>query len=559
MKMATSGPSSKLLLVSTMALLSGESTLAFGPRLNTPIIGNLPAKHVATRVFASTLPNQEAKANGVAARQSVENVSKKSGIEALERLLSRQQSEIEETKRLIELYESVGQGSNSTIDSFNAEGEKSDLLSAAGAVFKGFDYGFRSRSEGPTFEDLKGGNAAFIGYGPPANLLTLGSQQFMRNTKAMMNEYEDEADISLSKEQVAMQQKLKQLTLNSTAIWERELKDGPIEAPLLIKIPYLALCFLLDTVFEGRYTPSRFFLLETVARMPYFSYIAMLHLYETLGFWRRSADMKRIHFAEELNEFRHLLIMESLGGDQRWWVRFMAQHSALAYYIGLCMLFWISPSLSYKFSELLETHAVNTYSQFLDENEELLKELPPSLAAVDYYALGASDPYYAEFQTTAISQNKEIRRPGLNMESMYDVFSAIRDDEGDHVGTMEACLDPTVAKLSPSLERKVLTGIATAAAVAIFMNTGGDLGIGADIADSLDLGDLTDMVSEDGAGGFLSTLDSTIDALVAGATGLATQMGSDGVDGEEVSVVEGIMPELQNFLAELAELLSRFI
>jgi hypothetical protein len=63
--------------------------------------------------------------------------------------------------------------------------------------------------------------------------------------------------------------------------------------------------------------------------MPYFAYITMLHLYETLGFWRRSADVKRIHFAEEINEFNHLLIMESLGGDQRWWVRFLAQHSAI--------------------------------------------------------------------------------------------------------------------------------------------------------------------------------------------------------------------------------------
>ena len=130
--------------------------------------------------------------------------------------------------------------------------------------------------------------------------------------------------------------------------------------------------------------------------------------------------MKRIHFAEEMNEFHHLMIMESLGGDQRWWVRFMAQHSAIAYYIGLCLLWALSPTLSYKFSELLETHAVNTYSQFLDENEETLKELPPSLAAVDYYALGASDPYYAEFQTTAITQNTEVRRSRCEMENEVD-------------------------------------------------------------------------------------------------------------------------------------------
>jgi ubiquinol oxidase len=150
-------------------------------------------------------------------------------------------------------------------------------------------------------------------------------------------------------------------------------------------------------MFEGRYVPSRFFLLETVARMPYFSYITMLHLYESLGFWRRSADVKRIHFAEEINEYRHLLIMESLGGDQQWGVRFVAQHSAVAYFFVLCTLWALSPSLSYEFSRLLETHAVNTYGQFIDENKEILKELPPS-----------SDPFYAEFQTSALAGDGEV-------------------------------------------------------------------------------------------------------------------------------------------------------
>ena len=106
--------------------------------------------------------------------------------------------------------------------------------------------------------------------------------------------------------QKSARQKLKQLTLNSTAIWERERSRGPLVAPLVIKLPYLVLCYLLDVVFEGRYVPSRFFLLETVARMPYFSYISMLHFYETLGFWRRSTNVKRVHFAEEWNEVRAL-------------------------------------------------------------------------------------------------------------------------------------------------------------------------------------------------------------------------------------------------------------
>ena len=213
----------------------------------------------------------------------------------------------------------------------------------------------------------------------------------------------------LSKLQSQLRYNLKQLRLNSTAIWEREAKTE-VEAPLLIKIPYLTICYLLDFVFEGRYVPSRFYLLETVARMPYFSYISMLHLYETLGWWRRSADIKRVHFAEEWNEFHHLLIMESLGGDQEWWVRFTALHSAIVYYWVLITLWMISPTLGYKFSELLETHAVNTYSQFIDENENLLKKLPPSVTAIQYYCYGASDPLFGEYQTSAAAKGEAVSK-----------------------------------------------------------------------------------------------------------------------------------------------------
>lgn len=32
--------------------------------------------------------------------------------------------------------------------------------------------------------------------------------------------------------------------------------------------------------------------------MPYFTYISMLHLYETLGWWSIGSDVRKIHFAE---------------------------------------------------------------------------------------------------------------------------------------------------------------------------------------------------------------------------------------------------------------------
>ena len=105
--------------------------------------------------------------------------------------------------------------------------------------------------------------------------------------------------------------------------------------------------------------------ITTVARMPNFSYITMLHTYETLGWWRRSTEAKRVHFAEEYNEFHHLLIWESLGGDQAWRVRFLAQHAAIIYFFVLILLWTVSPTLAYNFSELMYApHALSAALRF---------------------------------------------------------------------------------------------------------------------------------------------------------------------------------------------------
>jgi hypothetical protein len=184
------------------------------------------------------------------------------------------------------------------------------------SIMAAANYGFKSRSEGGS-TTLQGGGTGmaedpFPGYGPPGNLWELGWQQFMRNVRAMRGEYEEDYDydntaVLTTPRQRDLQKDLMKLTLNTTAIWEREGQDPSAnhdDAPYIVKIPYFVLCVFLDQVFDQKYVPSRFFFLETVARMPYFSYIGMLHTYETLGFWRRSATVKRIHFAEEWNEVR---------------------------------------------------------------------------------------------------------------------------------------------------------------------------------------------------------------------------------------------------------------
>ena len=72
----------------------------------------------------------------------------------------------------------------------------------------------------------------------------------------------------LTPKQVSARNMLKKLTLNTTAIWEREKKHANHMKPpsLLVQIPYNILCHSLDLIFEGGYIPARFFYLETVAR-----------------------------------------------------------------------------------------------------------------------------------------------------------------------------------------------------------------------------------------------------------------------------------------------------
>ena len=60
--------------------------------------------------------------------------------------------------------------------------------------------------------------------------------------------------------------------------------------------------------------------------------------------------------------------MESLGGDQKWRVRFLAQHAAIVYFFVLIGLWITSPSLAYNFSQLIEAHAVDTYEEFAESN-----------------------------------------------------------------------------------------------------------------------------------------------------------------------------------------------
>jgi len=305
--------------------------------------------------------------------------------------------------------------------------------------------GYLSRTAGCYSTPLESDGSS----GPPPSAMTLALNNFGREIKELMGSvlpYQTASSTGVLEEPCVYTDALQSLTLSNDAIWAREHARVAVPAPAVIRLPYLALCTVLDTIFEGR-PIARFWYLETVARIPYFSYNTMIFGYETLGWWRRSAKLKKVHFEEEWNEFHHLLIMESLGGDQAWFDRFIGQHSALAYYLVMTLMWLVSPTLAYNFSELIEAHAVDTYAEFLHANEEALRKLPPPEIALTYY------------QKTGGERGDE---GGTPIYSLYEVFERIVDDEASHVHSMKECQDPTVRARARIVE---LGAVVTAAVI----------------------------------------------------------------------------------------------
>ncbi len=59
-------------------------------------------------------------------------------------------------------------------------------------------------------------------------------------------------------------------------------------------------CFHIHLLIARFAVSVRFWVLETVARIPYFAFISMLHLYETLGWWRAAAPLRKVRSAASL-------------------------------------------------------------------------------------------------------------------------------------------------------------------------------------------------------------------------------------------------------------------
>ena len=122
---------------------------------------------------------------------------------------------------------------------------------------------------------------------------------------------------------------------------------------------------ILDFLYQGR-DYQRFWVLEEIARAPYFAFLSVLHFRESMGL--RGPEhlyLMKEHFAQSINETEHLEYMESRGGNRYFIDRFVAKHLVLVYYWSNVVYYWVAPRLAYHLSYEVEIHAATTYAKFL--------------------------------------------------------------------------------------------------------------------------------------------------------------------------------------------------
>ena len=122
---------------------------------------------------------------------------------------------------------------------------------------------------------------------------------------------------------------------------------------------------ILDFLYRGR-DYQRFWVLEEIARAPYFAFLSVLHFRESMGL--RGPEhlyLMKEHFDQSINETEHLEYMESRGGNAYFIDRFVAKHLVLIYYWVNVVYYWMAPVSAYHLSYEVEIHAATTYAKYL--------------------------------------------------------------------------------------------------------------------------------------------------------------------------------------------------
>ena len=106
---------------------------------------------------------------------------------------------------------------------------------------------------------------------------------------------------------------------------------------------------ILDFLYKGR-DYQRFWVLEEIARAPYFAFLSVLHFRESMGL--RGPEhlyLMKEHFDQSINETEHLEYMESRGGNTYFIDRLLAKLVLIYYWVNV-FYYWL---------KLLSVHTIS--------------------------------------------------------------------------------------------------------------------------------------------------------------------------------------------------------
>ena len=134
-----------------------------------------------------------------------------------------------------------------------------------------------------------------------------------------------------------------------------------------------------------------------------------------------------------------------MGGNWKWFDRFVAQLVAFFYYWFVLACYMFNPTLTCNLNQQEESHAYDTYDEFLNEFEVILKSRDSPDIAKKYYRDGdlyLFDKMHSspELSTSQVDDVTKVdleakalhRRP--KVDTLYDVFV---ENEKEHMKTFE--------------------------------------------------------------------------------------------------------------------------
>ncbi len=165
------------------------------------------------------------------------------------------------------------------------------------------------------------------------------------------------------------------LSHDELGVAQRETLASPLRS---YGLAARALFALLDAVYGGPRTLSKFKVLELVARVPYqaweqVAYVAITHVHERTGLARRIHERVAESRAQQDNEQWHLLLLEELIAaegihESRFRFYWIPQALAFVYYQLSWLLFVLHPAWSYRLNADFEDHAEHEYMVLVAEN-----------------------------------------------------------------------------------------------------------------------------------------------------------------------------------------------